>query len=80
MEHQKIINLLKDTLDQKNDLRRMFNTNSQIRFKTAMLKLSLCDYIDAYLPIKETLTLLVWQGADTAAKQTKKNNRNNNYT
>ena len=47
MEHQKLINLLKDTLDQKNDLRGMFNTNSQIRFKTAMLKLSLCDYIDA---------------------------------
>ena len=80
MEHQKIINLLKDTLDQKNYLRGTFNTNIQIRFKTSMLKLSLCDYIDAYLPIRETLTLLVWQGADTAAKQAEKNNRNNNYT
>ena len=27
----------------------MYNTNSQIKFKTMIIKLSLCDYSDAYL-------------------------------
>ena len=29
----------------------MYNTNSDIRFKTTMLKSSLCDYSDAYLVV-----------------------------
>ena len=60
MEYQNIINLLYNTLNQlskfrtKNwieiddDLRGVFNTNNQIKFKTSMLKSSLCDYSDVY--------------------------------
>ena len=57
MEYQKIINFLGNTSNQptkfrtktwveKNDeSRRTYNTNSQIKFKTTMLKPILCDYI-----------------------------------
>ena len=44
------------------------NTNNRIKFKTTMLKSSLCDYSDVYLLVKETMTL-VWQGAYVAAIQ-----------
>ena len=33
------------------------NTNSQIKFKTAILKFSLCDYSDAYILVKGTTTV-----------------------
>ena len=58
MEYQKIINLLDNMSNQlykfrtKNWMeiidqsRRVYNTNSDIRFKTKILKSSLCDYID----------------------------------
>ena len=64
MEHQKIINLLDNTPNQPTQLRTknwveindeslgMFNTNSQIRFETSMLRTSLSDYSDAYILIK----------------------------
>ena len=57
MEYQKIVDLLDITSNQpskfktKNwveihdDSRETYNTNSQIKFKTSMLKPSLCDYI-----------------------------------
>ena len=32
-----------------------YNTNSQIKFKTTMLKLNLCDYSDTYILVKETV-------------------------
>ena len=31
--------------------------NSQLKFKTAMLKSSLCDYSDAYILVKGTITV-----------------------
>ena len=34
-----------------------YNTNSQIKFKNSMLKSSLCDYIDAYILFKGTITI-----------------------
>ena len=34
-----------------------YNTNSQIKFKTSMLKSSLCDYSDAYIFVSETITV-----------------------
>ena len=55
MEYQKIINLSDNTPNQptkfrtknlveiNDDLRRTYNTNSQIKFKTSMLRSSLCD-------------------------------------
>ena len=44
-------------LVQINDKSRgTYNANSQIKFKTTMLKPSLCDYSDAYILVKETIT------------------------
>ena len=57
MEHQKITNLLDNTLNQlfkfrtknwteiNDQSRGVCNVNSDTRFKTTMLKSSLCDYI-----------------------------------
>ena len=66
MEYQKIINLLDNTQNQptncrtknwveiNDDARGTYNTNSQIRFKTSMLKSSLCGYSEAYIPVSGT--------------------------
>ena len=42
-----------------------YSTNSQPKFKTTMLKSSLCDYSDAYLLIKRTI-IVVGQGPDAS--------------
>ena len=64
MEYQKIPNLIDDTSDQSSkfgtnncgeindESRRTYNVKIQIKFKTAMLKSSLCDYSDAYILVK----------------------------
>ena len=69
MEYQRIINLLDNTSNQaskfrtktwveiNNESRGTYNTNSQIKFKTAMLKSSLCDCSDAYILVKRTITV-----------------------
>ena len=67
MEYQKIINLLDNTQNQPTKFRtknrveinddRRYNTNSHIKFKTPMLKSSLCDYSDAYLLVSGTVTV-----------------------
>ena len=60
MEYQKIINLLDDTTSQPsksrarnwveiNDESKGKYDNSNIRFKTSIIKLKLCDYSDAYI-------------------------------
>ena len=45
-----------------------YNVNNQIKFKTTMLKSSLCDYSDAYILVKGTITI-TGEGADAAARQ-----------
>ena len=35
-----------------------FTINNQIKFKTIMLKSSLCDYSDAYVFVKGTVTVV----------------------
>ena len=69
MEYQKIANLVDDTPNQRSkfrtrnwvemndELRRAYNVNSQIKFKTTMLKSSLCDYSDAYILVKGTINV-----------------------
>ena len=59
MQYQKIINLLDNTPNQPSKFRTKnwvkinddshgtYNTNSQTKIKTSMLKSSLCDYSDA---------------------------------
>ena len=69
MEYQKIENLIDDASNQhfkfrtknwveiNDESRGTYNVNSQIKFKTTMLKSSLCDYSDAYIIGKETITV-----------------------
>ena len=69
MEYQKIINLLEKTLNQpikfrtknqveiNDDLRGTRNTNNQIKFKTSMLRSSLSDYSDVYVPVSGAITI-----------------------
>ena len=52
----------------------MYNTNGQIRLKTTMLKPSLCDYSDAYIHVKRTITL-AGQRANAAAIPADINNK-----
>ena len=69
MEHQKIMNLLDNTphhpskIKTENSVvindesRGMQNKGNQIRFKTSMLRSSLCDQSDAYILAKVTTTV-----------------------
>ena len=44
-----------------------YNTNSQIKFKTTTLKSSLCNYSDAYIRVKGTITVNNTADADVDA-------------
>ena len=68
MEYQKIASLLESTSDnlskfrtrnwvEINDESRGNYTNSDIRFKTTMLRSNLCDYADSYIFVKGTITI-----------------------
>ena len=58
----------KNWIEINDQSRRVYNTNSDIKFKTIMLKSGLCDYSDAYILIKGTLTI-TGVGDDAAARQ-----------
>ena len=47
----------KNWVERNDELHRTYNTNSQIKFKTWMLRSSLCDYSDAYILVSETITI-----------------------
>ena len=86
MEYQKIANLIDDTSNQpskfrtrnwveiNDESRGAYNVNSQNKFKTTMLKLklqsSLCDYSDAYIFVKGTITVNNTAAAGAAANNT----------
>ena len=76
MEYQKIANLLKSTSDnlskfrkrnwvEINDESRENYANSDIRFKTTMLRSNLCDYADSCILVKGTI-IITGAGHDTA--------------
>ena len=44
--------MTKNWVEINDDLRGTYNTKSQIKFKTPILKSSLCDYSDAYILVK----------------------------
>ena len=78
MEYQKIANLLDNASNQPsrfrtrnwvevNDDSRGTFTNADIEFKTTKLKISLCDYADAYIFVKGTITV-TGAGAIAAAR------------
>ena len=58
----------KNWLKINDESRGTYNVNSQIKFKTTMLKSSLCDYSDAYILVKGKITI-IGRGADAAARQ-----------
>ena len=80
MEYQKIANLIdkaanqpskfrtKNWVEINDESRGAYNVNSQIKFKTTMLKSSLCDYSDTYIFVKGTITIN-GIGADAAARR-----------
>ena len=47
----------KNWVEINDESRGAYNVNSQIKFKTAMLKSSLCDYSDAYILVKGTISV-----------------------
>ena len=68
MEYQKIANLIDDDasyqpskfrtrnwVEVNDESRGVYNVNSQIKFKTTMLKSNLCDYSYAYILVKGTI-------------------------
>ena len=68
MEYQKIIELIDTTSDVPRFITNKWievhdqsegscNINKEIRFKTSMLRSYICDYFDAYIVIKETITV-----------------------
>ena len=83
MEYQKIANLLNDGsskaskfktknwMEINDEARGTYSPNKQIKFKTSMLRSSFCDYSDAYILVKENITV-----NDTAADGAAANNDN----
>ena len=71
MEFQKIVNLLDMTFDDKNLPRfvtkkwidvydqsgKDYRVNKETRIKTSMLRSDLCDFSDAYIVVKGTITV-----------------------
>ena len=51
-----------------------YPTGSDIKFKTIMLRSSLCDYADAYILVKETITI-TGAGDDAAARRADERNK-----
>ena len=71
MEFQKIANLIdnasnkpskfrtKNWVEINDDIRGAYSPNKQIRFKTAMLRSSLCNNSDAYILVKDIYQLIL---------------------
>ena len=72
MEYQKTTSLLgttsdnvprfvtkkrREVHDQSGNAESRYNPRKQIRFKTTMLRADLCDFRDAYIVVKRTITL-----------------------
>ena len=74
MEYQKITKLLGDTPDKvsrfitkkwievHDQSGGAYSTSKQIRFKTSMLRSELCNYNDAYIVVKEIITVSATDG------------------
>ena len=82
MEYQKIVNLIDNTFNQpskfrtknwveiNDDVRVLYSPKKQIRFKTSMLRSSLCDYSDAYILVKGNITVNNAAAAGAAVNNT----------
>ena len=84
MEYQRIANFLNDEsskpskfktkswVEINDDVKGVYSPNKQIRFKTSMVRSSLCDYSDAYILIKGNVTVNNTAVAAAAANNTNK--------
>ena len=84
MEYQKMANLLNDKSNEpskfrtrnwveiNDEARGTYSPNKQIKFKTSMLRSSLCDYSDAYILVKVNTTVNNTADAAAAANNTNK--------
>ena len=84
MEYQKTANLLDTESSQPSKFRTRnwveindesigTYSNNDIKFKTAMLRSNLCDYADAYILVKETITITGAGDDDTAKRLDERN-------
>ena len=87
MEYQKITNLLNDGsskpskfrtrnwVEINDEARGTYSPKKQIKFKTSMLRSSLCDYSDACILVKGNITVnnTAADGADTNNDNKKSN-------
>ena len=90
MEFQKLINLLdnepsqpskfkrKNLVEINDDSRRTFNTNSKIKYRAEKLEPSLCDYSDACMLVKRTITSTGTRANGAARQPNKRNNEKSN--
>ena len=86
MEYQEIINVLENISNQPSTFRIekwieindhsvcTYNTNSDTRFRTTMLKSILRDYSDSYILINGKITIK-WAGNDAAARRVDERNK-----
>ena len=84
MEYQKLANLLNDEtnwpykfktrnwVEINDDVRGTYSLNKQIKFKTSMLRSSLCDYSDACILVKGNITVNNTAADGAAANNTNK--------
>ena len=84
MEYKKITDLLKDAsnipskfktrncVEINDNTRSAYSPNRKIRFKTAMLRSSLCDYSDTYIPFKGNISVNKTAADGAAANNTNK--------
>ena len=59
---------IKNWVEINDESKGTYSVNSQIKFKTTMLKSNLCDYSDAYILVKGKIKI-TGAGADAAARQ-----------
>ena len=84
MEYQKIANLLdsasnkpskfrtRNWVEINDEARGTYSPNKQIKFKTSMLRSSLCDYSDAYILVKGNIAVNNTAADGAAANNTNK--------
>ena len=84
MKYQKIANLLNDASNKpskfrtknwveiNDEARGTYSHNKQIKFKTSMLRSSLCDYSDAYILVKGNISVNNTAADGAAANNTNK--------
>ena len=64
----------KNLVEVNDESRGTYNVNSQIKFKTSMLRSILCDYSDTYILVSATISVTNTAAAEAAGNNIKKNN------